>query len=376
MGEELSRLVLASMRCGVIAVDAGGRVLIWNRPAGKILGVDPDRAVGRDCREVLAGCPALAHLLVEALDRATLPDRAELELEWPDGRRGLIGFSLSRVEDGAGRATGSAIFFKDLTLVEEERERQALRNRLASLGEMAAQLAHEIRNRLGGIQLFLGLARRRLAKDPDGQAYLSRAEAEIAEANAKIGEILAFVRPVRLELSRVDPVEVCREALEAARARIGSGAARVRWHVDRPVPPAQADRGRLRDALTNLLSNAFEATGPGGTVTVRVAAEEAPTLVAAPVPDPMPGLKEFGALSTRRLLIEIADDGPGMGPEVLRRIFHPFFTTKEEGSGLGIPTAQKILDAHGGSLDVTSAPGRGTTFIVRVPAFPEEGDDG
>ncbi|NOY45771.1 MAG: PAS domain-containing protein [Deltaproteobacteria bacterium] len=376
MRERLASLLLSSMRCGVIAVDAEGTVMLWNRPAAEILGIGPEGTEGRHCREVLAPYPALAHLLLEALGRTTLPDRAELELERPDGGRELVGFSLSRVEAPDGAVLGSALFFKDLTVVEEEREREALRSRLASLGEVAAQLAHEIRNRLGGIRLFLGLARRRLDHDPEGTEFLGRAEQELLEANRKMGEILAFVRPLRLETGPVDAEALCREAWQGVVARFGGETPRLSWEAEPGLPPARADREKLRDALSNVLANAVEAAGPGGTVRVRISLEEVPTLVAEPGATALPGLRQFEQHPASRLRIEVEDDGPGMEPEVLRRVFHPFFTTKEGGSGLGVPTAQKILDAHGGGLDVTSEPGRGARFVLRVPVVTEETDRG
>ncbi len=377
MKDALARHVLASMRCGVVAVDPDGRLITFNRPAAEILGAGPEDPVGRDCREVLANCPALAHLLLGALERTTLPDRAELELEIGGERRCLIGFSLSRIEDDRGTLRGSAIFFKDLTLVEEERERETLRNRLANLGEVAAQLAHEVRNRLGGIRLFLGLARRRLDGDAEGEAYLERADAELLEANAKMGEILNFVRPVRPDPRPADAAGLCREALDATLARFPGAAPRVAWQVQPGLPPALADAGQVRDALANLFANALEAAGPDCSLQVSVSAEDSPVLVASVLGNTVPGLKGYGEGRGSRIRIEIADDGPGVPPEVLRRIFLPFFTTKEMGSGLGVPTAQKILDAHGGALDVISRPGQGATFVVRLPAAqPEESDHG
>ncbi len=365
---ELASLVLASMRCGVVTVDGAGRVTSVNALAGEWLHVDPRTVHGQDCRVAFAHCPAMAHLLLDALGRATLPDRAELELSFTHSRRTLIGFSLSRIADERGETLGSAIFFKDLTVVEEERERQALRNRLASLGEVAAQLAHEIRNRLGGIRLFLGLARRRLAGDPEGESYLERAESEILEANGKMGQILDFVRPLKLEPVPADPEALCREALEATLARFSNGLPKVEWDADPGVPAVVVDPGRVRDALANIFANAVEATGPAGALRVRLSTEDAPVLVASPLGRELPGLRGYGEGKGSRVRIEITDDGPGMTPEVVRRIFQPFFTTKEHGSGLGVSAAQKILDAHGGSLDARSDPGRGSTFIVLLPA--------
>jgi signal transduction histidine kinase len=369
---ELSDQVLASMRCGVITVDATARVTTLNSLAGEWLRVETAAALGKDCREVFAHCPAVAHLLTDALGRATLPDRAELELNLDSGRRTLIGFSLSRIAGEHGESLGSAIFFKDLTVVEEEREREALRNRLASLGEVAAQLAHEIRNRLGGIRLFLGLARRRLAGDEAGERYLERAEAELLAANGKMGEILDFVRPMKLEPVPTDPESLCREALEATLARFPDSDPEVHWETTPPLPPVFVDPARVRDALANLFANAVEAAGPRGRLRVTLRSEDAPILVVSTLGEEVPGLRGYGEGKGARVRIEIADNGPGMAPEVLRRIFHPFFTTKEEGSGLGVPTAQKILDAHGGSLDAESTPDAGATFIVRLPTPAQE----
>lgn len=374
MKNDLALHVLVSMRCGVITVNNQGLVTTINEPAASWLAVDRASVVGRDCREVFVHCPAVAHLLLDALGRGTLPDRAELELELGEARRILIGFSLSRIAGEGGQVIGSAIFFKDLTLVEEEREREALRNRLASLGEVAAQLAHEVRNRLGGIRLFLGLARRRLDGDPEGEAYLNRAEAEVLEANAKMGEILNFVRPLKLYLTPTDAEALCREALESTLARFPETHLDVEWQLDPNLPSVVVDPSRVRDALSNLFANALEAMEEGPRhLKIRMTAEEAPVMVAAPLGQEVAGLRGYGEGRGARVRIEISDSGPGIPPEVLRRIFHPFFTTKEKGSGLGVPTAQKILDAHAGALDVSSPPGQGATFIVRLPAGGEEG---
>lgn len=354
MTADLGARLVASLRCGVVAVDHRGRVTALNGPAAELLGLEEGPSLGRAASEVFAGCPALARLLAGALERDTLPDRAEMELALEGGRRALIGYSLSRIRGEGGETEGAAVFFKDLTRVEEERERQALRNRLASLGEMAAQIAHEVRNRLGGIRLFVGLARRRAAGDPEALAYLDRAEAELLAANGTMSQVLDFVRPLRLSLATVDLVALCRASLDATLARFPEEGVDVRWEVFRDAVPVRADAAQLGDALANLFANALEAGATRLTVRLRTDAEGRPGAPPA------------------RLRLEIADDGAGMPPEVLRRIFHPFFTTKESGTGLGVPVAQKVLDAHGGSLDVRSEPGLGTIFTATLPCGPEE----
>ncbi|MBI5444755.1 MAG: PAS domain-containing protein [Deltaproteobacteria bacterium] len=372
MREDLAERVLASMRCGVISIDATGTVTSLNEPAQSCLGADPREVVGADCREAFRDCPQIAHLLLGALDRGTLPDRAELELRSGKDERLLVGFSLSRIEGDGGEVLGSAIFFKDLRLVEEERERQALRNRLAGLGEVSAHVAHELRNLLGGVRLFLGLARRRLQEDEAGRTYLDRADAELLQANGKLTQMLDFVRPLALELAPAAAETVVREALETTLARLSEAGTEIVWECAPDLPPILADAGRLRDALANLFANAVEAMEGGGELRVRVLAEETPVLVASSLGASIPEIRGFGESRAARVRVEITDQGPGMSPDVLRRIFQPFFTTKQNGSGLGVPGAQKIVDAHGGILDVRSEVGRGTTFILLLPIAPEE----
>ncbi|HSH70481.1 MAG TPA: ATP-binding protein [Deferrisomatales bacterium] len=367
----LAERVLSSMRCGVVTVDRHGTVTTLNEQACRYLRVRFPVPEGTACRELFAHCPAVAHLLLDALDRKTLPDRAELELVLDGERQVLIGFSLSQITNAKGAVVGSAIFFKDLTLVEQEREREALRNRLASLGEVAAQLAHEVRNRLGGIRLFLGLARRRLEGDDEGCAYLDRAEGEVLAANGKMGEILDYVRPLNLDRVPTAVGELLREALESTLARFPDAEVAVTWALAPELPLIPVDPERLRDAFANLFANAVEAMGDRGTLHVAACMEESSVLVDAPGKVDIPGLRGYGESLSPRLRVDVFDSGPGMPPEVLRRVFQPFYTTKDHGSGLGISSAQKVFDAHTGSLDLRSVPGEGTHFTVRLPVAEE-----
>ncbi len=367
----LAERVLSSMRCGVVTVDRHGTVTTLNEQAAHYLRLPFPVPEGTACGDLFAHCPAVAHLLLDALGRKTLPDRAELELQLDGERQVLIGFSLSQITDADGAVAGSAIFFKDLTLVEQEREREALRGRLASLGEVAAQLAHEVRNRLGGIRLFLGLARRRLEGDDEGRAYLDRAEGEVLAANGKMGEILDYVRPLTLDRVPTAVGELLQEALESTLARFPEAEVSVTWALAPELPLIPVDPERLRDAFANLFANAVEAMGDRGTVHVAARLEEGAVLVTAPGKVDIPGLRGYGESHSPRLRVDVFDDGPGMPPEVLRRVFQPFYTTKDHGSGLGISTAQKVFDAHAGSLDLRSVPGAGTHFTVRLPTAEE-----
>jgi signal transduction histidine kinase len=281
-----------------------------------------------------------------------LPNRAELRLK-SSGK--VIGYTLSQVRDAEGAITGATLFFKDLTRVEQLEERERLRDRLAALGEMAAAIAHEVKNPLGGIEVMAGLLKRQLPDSPDAQTILADIIKEAKMANAIVLEVLEFVRPIRLQVEDVRLADVMRDAVSLAESLVRRGDVAVHVSPLDDLPAMQGDPHQLRQIFTNLLTNAFEAlNGPG---TVRIVATHVPD-EEPPAPDAVPGAS---------VQIEVSDDGPGMPPEVLDKTFRPFVTTKPQGSGLGLAIVRKIVDAHDGRLDVHAAVGGGTRFRVTLP---------
>ena len=167
-------------------------------------------------------------------------------------------------------------------------------------------------------------------------------------------EVLEFVRPIRLQVEPLEVGDVVRDAVEG----LEHGSSQVRVYVDDDVPELMADVSQLRQLLTNLMTNAIEAMGPGGRVSVKVSR----------VPDD--GDAVNGSPSPGHVAIEVHDQGPGISEDNLERIFSPFFTTKPQGTGLGLSIVRKVVDAHDGIIEATSAPGRGTTFRVTLPVVP------
>ena len=302
---------------------------------------------------VLKDEPDITRMVTSAFELSHLPNRAELRLK-TTGK--VIGYTLSQVRNPHGRVTGATLFFKDLTRVEQLEERERLRDRLAALGEMAAAIAHEVKNPLAGIEVMAGLLKRQLADSQDAQAILADIIKEAKMANAIVLEVLEFVRPIRLQVERVSLGDAITDAVSLSEGHGLRGQVAIDASLPADLPAIQGDPHQLRQIFTNLLINVYEALSGHGTV--RIAAATLPE-------EDLPGGSEN--VSGPTVLVEVIDDGPGMAPEVVDKIFSPFFTTKPQGSGLGLAIVRKIVDAHDGRIDVNSRPGQGTTFRVTLP---------
>jgi signal transduction histidine kinase len=260
--------------------------------------------------------------------------------------------------DPTGAALGAVMFFKDLTQVEQLEERERLRDRLASLGEMAAGIAHELKNPLAGIEVMAGLLRRQVPDSVDAQSLLADIISEAKLANAIVVEMLEFVRPIRLQVERTDVAEVLHQAVTLAENKVPRGNIAVHLDVQAGLPMIDGDHNQLCQVFTNLLTNAFEALEGRGRVDIRASletVEQDPAFTADP------------HAPTPAVVVEVSDDGPGVPAELNDRIFDPFFTTKPQGSGLGLPIVRKIVDAHDGRIDLSSEPGEGTRFRITLP---------
>ena len=353
--EAFYRNVVHSLRNGVIAIWRDGSIAVLNDAAYRILDLDEDPGhVGRSFQDVLGRNHDLADILSLAFTDAELPNRAELRLR-SSGK--AIGYTLSRIMDRDGTVSGAALLFKDLTRVEQLEERERLRDRLAALGEMAAAIAHEVKNPLAAIQVMAGLLKRQLPGSPDARDILSDIISEAKVANRIVIEVLEFVRPLRLQVEPVSVRAVLDEAVATARSQPGAELTDIVTDCAVDLPDLDADQLQLRQVFTNLLINATEAVNGAGHIWVTAsytAVDESP----APVEPP-----EYAGHVT----VAVADDGPGVPVDVTDRLFSPFFTTKPSGSGLGLAIVRKIVNAHDGRIEVRPRAGGGATFGVRLP---------
>lgn len=361
------RGLIDGMRCGILTIDRRGRVVMMNEHARAILELESLPSSGASVEEALAGHPQLAQILRESFGMSSLPNRAEIDLRSRSEKGKTIGFTLSLVPGRDGTPVGAAIFFKDLTHVEHKEEQERLRDRLAALGQMAANLAHEIRNPLASIEVSCSLLKRRVAGDAATRDLLDKIIAEVRRLNRTITSSLEFVRPLSPTLAPASLATVLDEALVTASGRRGRPGIEIVRRYDPSLPPFLMDRTQLRQVFENLFLNAMEAMGERGTLTIESGSIAAPASTSTPYrpagsreTDPFHGFARY-------CVVHVTDTGTGIEEEQLDKLFYPFFTTKKQGSGVGLSMARKIVDSHRGLIDVQSAPGRGTTFTVRLP---------
>jgi signal transduction histidine kinase len=344
------------MRNGVLAITRDGYVAEINSEALRIFQLKrTQHAVGRHFSEVLAKHPDIVRVLHSAFELSHLPNRAELRLK-TTGR--VIGYTLSHVRDQRGRTTGVALFFKDLTKVEQIEERERLRDRLVALGEMAAAIAHEVKNPLAGIEVMAGVLKRQaaVADSPDAQSLLNDIIDEAKMANQIVHEALEFVRPIRLQVERTAIAEVLESAVGLAETKVPRRNIQLNLKVDEGLPLIHGDQHQLCQLFTNLLINAFEALEGRGTVDISAREGVLDEDALGPLNDAHSGM----------VVVEVADNGPGVPRELRDRIFNAFFTTKPQGSGLGLAIVRKVVDAHDGRIDIQTG-AHGTRFLVTLP---------
>jgi signal transduction histidine kinase len=368
-GEEREFLegLINGMRCGILAVDRGGRLVMLNELGAQILGLGADPSPGMAIDEALEEHPQLAQVLMDSFSMTSLPNRAELDLRPGSDESKTIGFTVSMVPGMDDIPKGAAIFFKDLTSIEHKEEQERLRDRLAALGQMAASMAHEIRNPLASIDVTCSLLKRRLGADDQAGELLAKITAEVRRLNNTITSSLEFVRPLSLSLRHCELTPLLDEAIDVAIKRRGRPSVEIVRRFTEPMPAFLMDRDQMRQVFENLVLNALEAVGDTGSVTLESKIIPAPSVVSVPYEqaegrgaDPWPAFDRFA-------LVRIADSGPGIAEKKRDKIFFPFYTTKKQGSGVGLAMAKKIVNSHRGLIDVDDAPEGGALISVRLP---------
>ena len=339
-------LLVSSLPIGLVATDTEGRIQLCNRTAEDLIEKTEHQLVGKRPGDVLP--PPLAVLISQSEAEPERPQRCDLLLERGEGRSRALLLAALAVIDGEQRHVGTMLLMQDVSEVKQLEEELKRNERLAALGEMAAGVAHELRNPLSSIKgLALLLKSKFTANSTDREAadILVR---EVERLNRSIGELLDYARPDRLEKATVSLNEIVGKALTLL--RVDADAAGIEIVTEYCPPPdlVHADQDKLSQVFLNLLLNAIQAMKNGGILQV------------ATVRDP-----------GRQLLCRIQDSGCGIEADLLPKIFVPYVTTKSSGTGLGLAMSVKIIEEHGGRIDISSTPGQGTTVIVALPAWQQ-----
>lgn len=348
--------IVHSISSGVFTADALGRITSFNPAAQEATGHTLGHVIGRPWREVFNWHPNQQS--DEPLTTA-LPGvmRVEVECKRADGYRLILGMTLSPLHE-QGVQTGLVGVFKDLTQVRDLEEEMHRKEWLASLGEMSAGMAHEIRNPLGALAGAMQMLRKDATGDETNRRLMDIAIREATRLDTIITEFLQYARPPELNLAERDLNKVLAETLDLIQheARTRSNI-RIVTSMATGSLLAHVDQDQFRQVFWNLATNAFDAMPEGGQLTISTSC------------------RQIDAGGRKGEVIEIAfqDTGEGIPKENLDKIFFPFFTTKKQGSGLGLAAVHRIVDLHGGWIKVESQERQGSRFVV---CMPRSGDDG
>ena len=334
--------VVDNMPIGLIALDDRNRIASFNRAAEGALQLSFENVAGKPAEEVLPD------RLREIVQRCSTKDQIieeEIDCTVQDGGVVPLEVGTSVLQDEKGLFLGHIILLKDLTEVRSLRREIARGQRLASVGRLAAGVAHEIRNPLSSIKGFATYFKERYPDIPQDQETANIMIAEVDRLNRVVGQLLEFAKPVSISPRQTSLPDLVESSVRLVEQRSRERQVTVKIDILAGIVQAVIDPDRISQVLLNLYLNAIDAMEPGGELKVELSADG----------------------DGRRLGFKVIDTGCGISAEHLSRIFDPYFTTRSSGTGLGLAIAHNIMEAMGGTIEVESEVGAGTTFMLELP---------
>jgi two-component system, NtrC family, nitrogen regulation sensor histidine kinase NtrY len=332
--------LLTNIAAGVISVDPSGNITTWNKAAEQILGVTAERALGKTYEEIFA--PEPLRVMREIIESVKERESVEREIKLPVSDQLLTAMvTAATLHDDEGRIVGVMLFLEDITQIQKVQRMEAWR-------EVARRIAHEIKNPLTPIQLSAQRLRKRYAKMLEGDgAILDKCTStiiqQVEELKNLVNEFSQFARLPSAQLGTNDLNEIVKEALFLFK----EGHREVHFQFQPgAIPPLELDREQMKRALINLLDNAVAAVEEKGAVSLNTTYDGSRGLVC----------------------LDVADDGSGVGAEIRTRIFEPYFSTKKNGTGLGLTIVSQIIEDHQGYIRVRPNEPCGTRFTIELPA--------
>jgi len=339
--------ILESLTTGVIVVDENTRITTFNKTAGIILGMTAGQCLNQPLADT--GIQPLAELVQSSGGQTRMEDH---EITTRDQRQVHIRLSASPVQDPAGHRMGTVLILQDITQLKRLEEEAQRNQRLRAMGEMAAGIAHEIRNPLGGIELFASMLKKDLAQDPEKRPLTEHIISGVKNMDRIISSLLLFAKSPEPSRQQCNLNHLLKDIVNASADFQCPD--NVKIHHDLAVGEAVAagDEELLRQVFLNFIRNAVQAMPDGGSL--RLTTQTGNT-----------------ADSRSHITVTVADTGVGIAAQDQKNIFNPFFSTKDKGTGLGLAIAHNIIKAHQGTIDVESETGQGTKFIIKIPAWDE-----
>ncbi len=336
-----SNSLVENMPIGLVAADGEGSVTAFNQTAEAILGRKAGDVLGKQAEEVLPGsCRELFRQLAD--DRRIVEQ--EIDCAVSEGRTIPLEVIATTLHEEGGAFLGRVLLFRDMTEMRRLKQEIIRSQRLASLGSLAAGVAHEIRNPLSSLKGFATYFRERYADNPDDRETAETMISEVDRLNRVITQLLEFARPLTMNRLPTSIQTVIRHALRTVEGQTRERGIAIETDLPPEIGEIPLDADRISQVFLNLFLNAIAAMDQGGILRISLKRRD-----------------------DRTIRIAIADTGAGIRKEDLPRVFDPYFTTKPSGTGLGLPIVQKIVEAHGGEILLESEPGRGTTAILLLP---------
>ena len=346
--KEYNENILESLDSGIVVLDLESRVVRWNRAMEALDGRSRQEVLGRALEAVFPGSflEALRGALVLG-DHEEIAHIYKLHLPSADGRSLMVNVSIAPFQAAPGERHGTILILDDVTARARLEEQLQHAEKMASVGLLAAGVAHEVNTPLAGISSYTQLLRGQFEESDPRQQVLEKIEKQSFRAAKIINGLLNFSRSSGTEFDRVDVNKVLADVLSLVEHQLEGSKIRVRRELAPRVPLVRGNENRIQQVFFNLILNARDAMPSGGWLTLHTYAD-ADTVV-----------------------VEVGDTGHGIRREHIKRIYDPFFTTKGigKGTGLGLSVSYGIVQEHGGAIFVESAPGQGTTFQVALPAL-------
>ncbi|MFA4858144.1 MAG: ATP-binding protein [Candidatus Margulisiibacteriota bacterium] len=341
--------ILQSMTDGVLTTDLRGNIITFNKMAEKISGLTIAQVIGKSCEEIF-GVGSPFSTLVEKVLRGR--SRLQIETNLMNPQVGWVPVSVQAnlLRDSAGKKMGILLVLADLTQLKELESKVRQADKLAALGTMAAGMAHEIKNPLSSMKVLSQLMPLKF-DDPEFRGKFQEImPKEISRIDRIVENLLGFARASAPKFEKVKIESVLEETLDYFSGQLETAKVKLVKKTEK-LPEVVADAAQLAQVFSNLILNAIQAMPAGGELSIAA----------------LPGKTMDGELA--EVVVSFADTGCGMAPEQLNKLFEPFFTTKYGGTGLGLTISHSIIEGHGGSINVKSTPGKGTTFIVTLPVM-------
>ncbi len=342
--EDYTRQVVANMANGLLSINPEGRSVSYNLLALELLGLEESKIQGLDLNTVIdfkaSGIARTLSEYVPVLEH-------EIYHRKESGTSAPLALSATPICDENGNCDGAVIILRDLSEIKQLQQRVKRSEKLAAIGELAAGVAHEIRNPLSSIRGFAQFLKKSLHDKPKEQEYAQTMVNEVDRINRVVTDLLTFARPMQAILAPTDVTELVEHSVRLVQADAESRQVDIQIKVA-DLTKLPIDANQMTQALLNLLLNALQAVSPGGHV-------------------------DIGAelnVSDSRLHFWVEDDGPGIAKDKLEKIFEPFFTMREQGTGLGLSIVHKIVENHSGEIMVacpSSGKVRGCRFTIRIP---------